>query len=92
MPYVRRKSPVTSSTRRFGRERRHVLKMLADAPRGIREEVLMLVHGFSIEMLAGLVQAGLTTVATETITMRPGVTNEIERIRITDAGKRALEG
>jgi hypothetical protein len=66
--------------------------MLADAPRGIREEVLLLVCGFSIEMLASLVQAGLTMVATETKTMRPGVTIEIERIRITDAGKRALKG
>jgi hypothetical protein len=66
--------------------------MLAGAPRGIREEALMLVHGFSIEMLASLVQAGFATVATEARTMRPGVTIEIERIRIMDAGKRALEG
>jgi integrase len=49
-------------------------------------------NGPAIEMLAGLVQAGLTTVATETRTMRPRVTIEIERIRITDAGKRAPEG
>jgi hypothetical protein len=77
--------------RRFGRERRRALKMLADAPRGLGEEVLMLAHGFSIEMLAGLVQAGLATVATETRTMRRGVTIEIERIRITDSGRRALE-
>ena len=78
--------------RRFGRERRRALKVLADVPRGIREEVLLLVHGFSIEMLSGLVKAGLAIVATETRTMRPGVTIETERIRITEAGRKAING
>jgi hypothetical protein len=76
---------------RSTRERRRALKVLADTPRGISEEVLMLAHGFSAEMLAGLVQAGLATVVTETRTMREGVTTEIERIRITEAGRRAIE-
>ena len=75
----------------FGRERRRALKVLADVPRGIREEVLLLVHGFSIQMIAGLVKVGLAIVATETRTMRPGVTIETERIQITDAGRRAIE-
>ena len=75
----------------FGRERRRALELLADVPRGIREEVLLLVHGFSIQAIAGLVKAGLAIVATETITMRPGVTIETERIQITDAGRRVLK-
>jgi len=36
--------------------------MLADAPRDVNEEVLVVAHGFSAEMLAGLVLAGLATV------------------------------
>jgi hypothetical protein len=40
--------------------------MLADAPRGVSEEMLVVVHGFSAEMLAGLVLAGFATVVTET--------------------------
>jgi hypothetical protein len=92
MPYVRRKSPGVSSMRRFGREHRRALELLADVPRGFREEVLILVHGFSIEMLAGLVQAGLATVETDTRAMRPGVTVETERIRITEVGRKAING
>jgi len=65
--------------------------MLADAPRDVNEEVLVVAHGFSAEMLAGLVLAGLATVVTETERAPRGVTIKIERIRITDAGRRALE-
>ena len=74
------------------RERRRALKMLTDAPRGFSEEMLVVVHGFSAEMLAGLVLAGLATVVTETKSAPGGVTIKVERIRITDAGRRALEG
>jgi hypothetical protein len=41
-------------------------------------------------MLAGLVLAGLTTVVTETV-RSGGHTIKVERLRITDAGRRALE-
>jgi hypothetical protein len=43
-------------------------------------------------MLAGLVLAGLTTVVTETKMASRGLTTKIERIRITDNGRRAIEG
>jgi hypothetical protein len=75
--------------------------MLADAPRGISEEVLVLAHGFSAEIVADLVLAGLATVVTETrrgsrgLTTRAGprgLTIKVKRIRITDAGRRAIEG
>jgi len=104
MPRVRRKRPPASSMRRFSRERRRALKMLADARRGLSEEVLLVAHGFSAEMLAGLVLDGLATVMTETKKgrnenkrdqgrARPrGLTTEVKRIRITDAGRRALDG
>jgi len=68
------------------------LKVLADAPRGVSEEVLVVAHGFSAEMLAGLVLDGLATVVTETKSAPRGVTITVERIRITDDGKKAIEG
>jgi hypothetical protein len=77
---------------RLSREQRRALKMLADAPRGVGEEVLVIAHGFSAEMLAGLVLAGLATVVTETKTVHRGLTIDIERIRITAEGRRAVEG
>jgi len=55
------------------------------------KEVLELGHGFSHEMLAMLVLAGLATVVTETLRVDGG-TFKIERVMITDAGQRALEG
>ena len=87
---TRRKRP-TSSALRFSREQRRTLQVLADAPRGISEEVLVVAHGFLAEMLDGLVLAGFATVAAETRTVGPGVTIEVELIRITDAGRMALE-
>jgi hypothetical protein len=87
--FLRKKPP--ASPMRLSREQRRALKMLADAPRGVSEEMLVVVHGFSAEMLAGLVLAGLATVVTETKSAARSVTIKVERIRITNAGRRALE-
>ena len=104
MPRIGGKKPPASSMPRFSpeqgtgrkpgqyRERRRALKMLADAPRGVSEEMLVVVHGFSAEILAGLVFAGLAKVVTETKSAPRGVTITVERIRITDDGKKAIEG
>jgi hypothetical protein len=77
---------------RLSREQRRALKMLADAPRGVSEEVLVIAHGFSAETVGGLVLAGLATVVTETKTVLRGLTIDIERIRITTEGRQAIEG
>jgi hypothetical protein len=77
---------------RLSREQRRALKMLADTPRGVSEEVLVIAHGFSAETLTGLVLAGLATVVTETKTVLRGLTIDIERIRITTEGRQAIEG
>jgi hypothetical protein len=53
--------------------------------------VLEIGHGISREMLATIVLAGLATVVTETLGIE-GATFKIERMRITDAGRRALVG
>ena len=86
------KKPSTSSVWRCSREQRRALKMLADAPTGVSEEVLVVAYGFSAEMLAGLVLAALARVVTETRTVRRGFTTKIQRYRITDDGRRVLEG
>ena len=90
--HMPRRKRLPTSSMGLSREQRRALKMLADAPRGISEEVLVVVHGFSAQMVAGLVRAGLATVVTETKSAPRGVTIKVERIRITDAGRRALEG
>jgi hypothetical protein len=73
------------------REQRRALKVLADAPRGTTEEMLVVGHGFSAQMIAGLVRAGLARVVTETKSAPRGLTITVERIRITGAGQEALE-
>jgi hypothetical protein len=48
-------------------------------------------RGFSAEMLSDLVLAELATVVTEPMRARRSLMTMVERIRITDAGRRALE-
>jgi hypothetical protein len=50
----------------------------------------MLAHGFSRELISGLVLFGLATVVTDTVRIG-GETMEVELIVITDAGRRVLE-
>jgi hypothetical protein len=76
---------------RLSPEWHRALQLLASNPRGATEDLLVLGHGFSSEMLAKLVLAGLATVVTETLRTDGGPC-KIERVMITDAGKRALEG
>jgi hypothetical protein len=75
--------------RRLSAEWHRTLQLLADNPRGTTEHVLVLGHGFSGDTLAMLMLAGLATAATETL---GGGQGKIERMSITDAGRRALEG
>ncbi len=50
----------------------------------------MLAHGFSIEQLVALVRAGLATASAERM-VAGGKAIEVARMRITEAGRRALE-
>jgi hypothetical protein len=63
--------------------------LLASNPRGFAEDMLVRGYGVSSDVLGMLVLAGLATVVTERLRARQG---KIERMLITDAGKRALEG
>jgi hypothetical protein len=54
--------------------------------------VLLLTHGFDSDMIAGLVDEGLATGHRELVTASGRTTIEVVRIRISDAGRQALEG
>jgi hypothetical protein len=69
-----------------------MLTLLANFPHGLTEELLALAHGFDRAMIAGLVHEGLATTAREVVTAPGRAVTEVARIRITDAGRRALEG
>jgi len=81
----------TPGNRLLSREQRRALKILADVPRGVAGEVLVVAHGFSPAILDGLIRSALATVATDTRTGPRGVAITAERIRITDDGRKALE-
>jgi hypothetical protein len=68
--------------------RRRALELLA-ASRGGCTEAIMLAHGFSIDMMVELVNAGLATATAERMVVG-GKTIEVARVRITEAGRRAL--
>jgi hypothetical protein len=71
-------------------ERHRALRLLAGAPLGATEAI-MLAHGFTNAMLDALVRDGLATA--ERRAMKAGRRRiEVTWLRITDAGRRALAG
>jgi hypothetical protein len=68
--------------------RRRALELLAGSRDGV-PEALMLAHGFSIELLVELVHAELATASAERRVAGRHPT-ELTRLRITNAGRRAL--
>ncbi len=78
--------------RSFSREQRSALALLANFPNGITEELLVLAHGFDRAMIAGLVHGGLATAEREVVTGPGSALIEVVRIKITQAGRMALEG
>ena len=69
--------------------RNRALRLLAEHTNGCNGAVL-LAHGFSLELLNELIGAGLATASTESM-MRGNKPVEILRVRITEAGRRALQ-
>jgi hypothetical protein len=70
-------------------EQRRALELLAAGPRGCTKGRL-LADGFTVDMLADLVSEGLATAQRETMRVG-GRTIRVERYRITDAGRKAIE-
>ena len=69
-------------------DRRRALELLAASPGGCTEAI-MLAHGFTVYQLAELVRAGLATATAERV-MAGARSIEVARLRITEAGRRAL--
>jgi len=67
-----------------------VLNLLAMAPDG-RDVNALLTLGFKLETMADLVQSGLVTVRVEAVEQH-GLKTEFACVRITDVGRRTLEG
>jgi hypothetical protein len=72
----------------FDRKRRRALTLLAGSPGGATETIL-LAHGFTAKLIAELVDAGLATAARQRVGAF-GREITVTRIRITDAGRKAL--
>jgi hypothetical protein len=69
-------------------DRRRALELLASCRDGCTEAI-MLAHGFSIDMMVELINAGLATAKPERI-VAGGYGDERIIVRITEAGRRAL--
>jgi hypothetical protein len=54
-------------------------------------EAMMLAHGFSIEMMVEMINAGLATATAERV-VAGSRKIEVARVKITDAGRRVLAG
>lgn len=67
-----------------------MLELLAVDPRGLAD-ALLLTYGFTRDLLAGLVRAGLATAQRQAAKVG-GETIQVVRFRITDAGRRAVKG
>jgi TolB-like protein len=70
-------------------EQRQALELLAGSPRGCTKGRL-LADGFTADMMADLVRDGLATVQRETMRVG-GRAIRVERYRITDDGRKAIE-
>ena len=80
----------TPRKRRLGAKQRRALQLLAGSPFGAAEAI-MLGHGFTRRLLAGLVSDGFATARGKTV-KAGGPTIKVERYLITDAGRRVIEG
>jgi hypothetical protein len=80
----------SSPRKRLSLKARQALELLAIDQRGLAE-ALLLTYGFTRDLLAGLVGTGLATSQRQTV-KAGGKTIRVVRIRITEAGRRALEG
>jgi hypothetical protein len=80
---------MSSSNSGLGAEERRALDLLAKSAIGSTTS-LLLAHGFSSSLVAELISTGLATAKSKR--MRAGRrTVDVTRVRITDAGRAALE-
>jgi hypothetical protein len=70
-------------------DRRRALELLASSRDGATEAI-MRAHGFTVAQMVELVRAGLASATAERVATG-GKLMEVTRVRITEAGRRALE-
>jgi hypothetical protein len=77
------------SKSRVSAEQRRALELLASSPHRATKRLLVVAHGFETDRIAGLVRSGL---AAEELEVRKagGKTIDVVRVKITDAGRKAL--
>jgi hypothetical protein len=76
--------------RHLGAEQRRALQLLASSPFGATEAI-MLARGFKRQMIGSLSGAGLATARSKTVKVGDNAV-AVGRVRITEAGRMALEG
>ena len=72
-------------------EQRRALAMLQTSGRNGATQSLLTAHGFGVSMIASLVNYGLATPIREQV-KAGGKMIEVAKVKITDAGRRAIEG
>jgi uncharacterized protein with ACT and thioredoxin-like domain len=73
-------------------DRRRALELLAASPDGCTEAILR-ANGFSTAQIVALVRAGLATAHGQRVVVGGGGrTMEVARVKIAEAGRRALRG
>jgi hypothetical protein len=81
----------TPRRRRAPKPDRRAIELLASCSDvGGCSEAILRAHGFSIGMMVRLVRTGLATANSERV-VAGGKTMEVTTLRITDAGRKALE-
>jgi len=80
-PHSRSRSPPAT--------RRRALELLAGSADGMTEAMLV-AHGFTVEQMVELIRTGLATATTGRV-MAGARPLKVARLRITEAGRRALE-
>jgi hypothetical protein len=71
-------------------DRRHALELLASCRDGCTAAI-MLAHGFTVEQMVEVVNAGLASATTERM-VASNRTIEVARVRITETGRHMIEG
>ena len=74
---------------RLTQDERRLLELLATSDDGCTEAFLQGAYGFMLDLMIGVVRAGLMT-ATAERDIAAGEPVHITRVRITDTGRRAL--
>src|SRR5262249_24268815 len=84
--------PEPSQPAGLNTKQRQALELIAKGPHGATEQLLVLGHRFDSNMIADLVRTGLAAAQHQTANVGGGKAIEVVRMRITDAGRKAIGG